>query len=164
MTDPYFGRVAPVCFDMVALAGWGQNNLEANYWDERAADCGMLRDDVMAAKAICGRIGLVRMTLCDFGFDLMAWREYLLAARHPKREKYSLYGYPHPNAAGGVDEVVLYGAANSDRPRQVALAETLMPEMVETALAFCQRGFGDEEEPLWLAAIKGWPFDKVRRE
>lgn len=164
MTDPYFGRAVPVHFYMLSLAGWGQNNPDADYWDEEAADCDLLRDDDMAAREICvGRIGLVRMTLRDFGFDVMAWRNYLLIPHDPKHpeKKYGLHGYNHPYAASAVDTVVLRGATNPDRPRQVTLAEKLIPEMLEQQLAWYQREWRDPEEPLWLAAIDGWPFDRA---
>lgn len=65
------------------------------------------------------------------------------------------------NAASVVDEIVRRGAANPDHPRQVALAERLMPEVLAQQLEFYQREWRDPEEPLWLAAIDGWPFDRA---
>ena len=104
-----------------------------------------------------------RSTLRDSGFDPMAWRDFLQSTRAPEGPgKYGLHSYFHPYAFQTVDAIVLSGAANPDRPRQVALAETLMPEMLERELEFYQREWRDEEEPFWLAAIEGWPFEAPR--
>lgn len=84
MTDPYFGRSTASQDYMVSLAGWGLNNPDVGYWDTKRSDPGLLRDDLMAARAICaGRIGLVRMCLTDFGFDILRWRDYLLSGSDP---------------------------------------------------------------------------------
>lgn len=162
MTNPYFGRILASQWYMTYLAGWGLNNPDADYWDVDNSDPGLLRDDLAAAKAICaGRIGLVRMCLVDFGFDILNWRHFLLHGPHPEyEEKYGVHGYHHPYAFGPVDEVVIEGAMNPARPRQTALAEQILPEQLADRLDWYQREWRDPEEPLWLAAIEGWPFDR----
>ena len=164
MTDPYFGRSTASQDYMVSLAGWGLNNPDVGYWDTKRSDPGLLRDDLMAARAICaGRIGLVRMCLTDFGFDILRWRDYLLSGSdpgdRPGRPGYGRHSYAHPYAFALIDAVVLQGAANPDRPRQLALAERIMPEVLDCRLAWYQRAWRDPDEPLWLAAVEGWPFD-----
>ena len=162
MTDPYFGRALPVHFYMVSLAGWGRNNADAEFWDTENSDPGLLRDDLRAATEICaGRIGLVRMCLIDLGFDVLAWRRLLMEGPHPEFDpKYGTHGYMHPYAVRPVDRVVREGAANPHRPRQIAIAADILPEQLSHLLAWYQREWRDPEEPLWLAAIEGWPFDR----
>ena len=160
MTDPYFGFTLPSQDYMLMLAGWGLNNPDAGYWDPDNSDPGLLRDDMQAAQEICnGRIGLVRLCLTDFGFDILGWRDYLLSGLDPgDLPGHGRQGYSYPYAFGPVDRVVLAGAANPARPRQVALAERIMPEQLASRLAWYQSEWRDPEEPLWLAAIEGWPF------
>lgn len=162
MTDPYFGRVLRSQDYMVSLAGWGLNNPDAGYWQTDQTDPGLLRDDHRAALAMCaGRIGLVRMSLKDFGFDIMNWRHFLMYGPAEDYDpKYGALGYMHPYAFARVDAVVIDGFMNPNRPRQVALAERLMPDALARQLALYQSAWNDPEEPLWLAAIEGWPFSR----
>lgn len=50
MTHPILGRAVPIQFEMVALAGWGQNSPSAAWRDIAAADYGLIRDDTLAAQ------------------------------------------------------------------------------------------------------------------
>lgn len=163
MTDPYFGRATPAQFDMIDLAGWGQNNLAVSYWDLDRADVGPLRDDTSAARTMCfGRISLVRECLTDFGFDILRWREYLLEAVDRETARYGRHGYAHPYSFHVADRIVREAAENPDRPRQIALAEQLFPAALAEYMAEYRprRHEKPSGEPLWLAAIDGWPFDR----
>lgn len=163
MTHPALGRALPVHFYMVALAGWGQVN-PGNWrqqWEEDAWD--HLSDESRAVDEMCaGRTGLIRMTMNDFGWDLMQWRSFFLDnwdADPDGSERCGGFGYNHPYAASIVDRIVQEAIARPDRPRLEALAETAWPEKLQTQLAWYQKEWKDPDEPLWLAAVRDWPFE-----
>lgn len=107
MTMRSFGNVVPIHIDMLRLAGysvhWGERDIRLANSDE---DClAEMRD---------GRVGLREATGQDFGYDLAAWRTYLLTAPADK------HGYRHPYAFRGVDSAVERAIENDRRSRLVA--------------------------------------------
>jgi hypothetical protein len=110
MTMRSFGRVMPIHIDMLQLASyavlWGERDIRPAASDE---DC--LR------QIRAGRIALRQATGQDFGYDLAAWREFLLSA--PDDE----FGYRHPYAFSGVDRAVQRAIRSPRRRRLVAQLE-----------------------------------------
>jgi hypothetical protein len=109
MTMRSFGRVVPIHIDMLQLAGYVVD------YDKR--DIRPAKSDKEFLRTVRqGRADLRRQCGSDFGYDLAAWRDFLLAA--PDDE----FGYRHPYAFRRVDRAIQ--RAMSD-PRRADLIEQL---------------------------------------
>jgi hypothetical protein len=105
MSIPGFGRILPIHGSILSLIGWrltrGGSELLADPSERIAA---MRR----------GRSDLVRATGKDFGFDLSAWRDYLLGNEE--------LGYKHPYAFASVDRVVQSALSDPEYARLASVA------------------------------------------
>src|SRR5262245_51700628 len=91
MTLRPFGNVMPIHLDVLALAGYVQILYERRI--------GLApTDEARKAAMRNGRRALCRKTGRDFGYDLAAWRDHLLADEDS--------GYTHPYAFSGVNWAV----------------------------------------------------------
>ena len=90
MTVPAFGRCTPVQIALLELAGYDLRRRGPTLVpDERGRITQMMNS----------RRELVRTTGQDFGYDLKAWREFLLAGGKE-------HGYTHPYAFRSVEKAV----------------------------------------------------------
>lgn len=110
MTLRPFGNVMPIHLDVLALAGYVPIHGERRIG--RAPT-----DDARKAAMRKGRRALRSATGRDFGYDLAAWRNLLLADEDS--------GYTHPYAFAGVDRAVRNAIKNA---RWRRLAEELKDE------------------------------------
>src|SRR5262245_54191459 len=107
MTIRSLGRQAPIHIDMLRLAGYAEV--------PRERDLGVTnRDEDFLQAMRDGRAALCEQTGRDFGYDLAAWRKFLLAA--PEDE----FGYRHPYAFKGVDRAVKEAIRSRRRRELVA--------------------------------------------
>jgi uncharacterized protein (TIGR02996 family) len=104
MTLRPFGNVMPIHLDVLALAGYERVSRERQL---RRAGTDAARKAAMRK----GRRALCRRTGRDFGYDLAAWRDFLMADEDS--------GYAHPYAFAGVDRAVQQ-ATKDARQRRVA--------------------------------------------
>jgi hypothetical protein len=110
MTMRSFGRVVPIHIDLLQLAGY------AVLWGERDICPATSEDDCLQAMGT-GRTALRQATGEDFGYDLAAWRGFLLSAPDDR------FGYRHPYAFRGVDRAVQRAIRSRRRKRLIAQLE-----------------------------------------
>jgi len=106
MTLPDFGKVLPIHIAMLQLAGYVMD------YDQRRVRA-PLNDEERSASMREGLSRLRQWTGQDFGYDLSAWRQFLVQS--------GTHGYRHPNAFQTVDPAILEAAA--DRRRQQVVKE-----------------------------------------
>ena len=106
MTLRSFGRAVPIHMDMLRLLGYvfANRNMTRATTDDGKIEA--MRD---------GRQRLVHATGQDFGFDVSAWRDFLI-------ERGEDFGYTHPYAYKTVDRAVRKWIADD---ATIALLESL---------------------------------------
>lgn len=108
MTIRSFGRVTPIQCDLLGLAGYA--------WDQNECDLLPATGDARVAAMREALQTLRETTGADWGYDLRAWREFLIA--HGEE-----FGYTHPYAYRTVDRAVL--AALQDAEVAAALQQLI---------------------------------------
>jgi hypothetical protein len=106
MTVPRFGRIMPVHGAVLSLIGWRLS--------PRAPEV-PTHERERLAEMRRGHAELVRTTDRDFGYDLSAWREFLLLNA-------AQFGYRHP-----------YGFASVDRVARAAMADPVFHRLAAMA-------------------------------
>ena len=106
MTIPRFGRITPIQGCLLGLAGFQLARTGARIPEDDAA----LADTMRRALA-----ELRGLSAADFGWDLIAWREYLMSpqAQH--------LGYSHDAGFHQVDDAIIAAASDPRRKRIVLL-------------------------------------------
>jgi hypothetical protein len=118
MTIPGFGRLTPIQMDMLELAGVNLNCRRYGF-DPFNPGAEEIPDADRMAIMERGRASLVERTGQDFGFDLVAWQDYLTA--HPE------LGYTHPYGSRVTREFVHAAIADPRRRRLVSQIEAAGP-------------------------------------
>lgn len=103
MTVPFFGRVTPSQMYMLFLVGY------------RISGSGVtleIPDEERKERIAQAREDLKQMTGRDFGYDLTAWRDFLVSSKD--------YGYAHPYAYKNVSKAIEEAISDSERIRVVS--------------------------------------------
>jgi hypothetical protein len=106
MTIPRFGNIMPIHGSVLSLIGWHLSRRGAHLIAAECERIATMRGGHRDLKAETGQ---------DFGFDLAAWRKYLLANSD---------SYNHPYAFARVDQVVREAIADPEFARLAEAADS----------------------------------------
>jgi hypothetical protein len=114
MTIPGFGRLTPIQIHMLELAGINLN-CHLYGFDPSRPGTEAIPDDDRIQIMKRGRDSLMKATGEDFGYDLEAWRKFLVS--HPE------LGYTHPYGSKATTRHVLSAIADPERRRLSSMIE-----------------------------------------
>jgi hypothetical protein len=113
MSLPGFGRLTPIQADMLRLAGVNVDCLRYGF-DPANPGAELIPEQDRLAIMKEGHARLMEHTGQDFGFDLVAWQDWLIC--NPD------FGYTHPYGSAVTEKFVRDAIADPDRQRLLRMA------------------------------------------